>query len=185
MSGSKEIDIRLLYGIVLRETENEAIQEVDHNLYTLISEFIGKLKKEEYDNIEAKIKEKLVDIITNLTSILLNMRLEKAKNLETMDFSNLLDEEKFVLDGEEEIRERTELILSATLNGKIKLLESISQNHKTKSIAVRFLKEVDQIVGADLEKYGPFKTEDVATLPYENASALIAKNMAMKVRLED
>jgi len=185
MSGSKEIDIRLLYGIVLRETENETIQEVDHNLYTLISEFIGKLKKEEYDNIEAKIKEKLVDIITNLTSILLNMRLEKAKNLETMDFSNLLDEEKFVLDGEEEIRERTELILSATLNGKIKLLESISQKHKTKSIAVRFLKEVDQIVGADLEKYGPFKTEDVATLPYENASALISKNMAMKVRLED
>jgi len=53
---------------------------------------------------------------------------------------------------------------------KIKLLESISQQHKTKSIVVRFLKEVDQIVGADLEKYGPFKTEDVATLPYENAS---------------
>ncbi len=185
MSGSKEIDIRLLYGIVLRETDNEAIQEVDHNLYTLISEFIGKLKKEEYDNIEAKIKEGLVDIITNLTSLLLNMRLEKAKNSETMDFSNLLDEEKFVLDGEEEIRERTEMILSATLNGKIKLLESISQKHKTKSIVVRFLKEVDQIVGADLEKYGPFKTEDVATLPYENAHALISKNMAMKVRLED
>ena len=81
--------------------------------------------------------------------------------------------------------ERAEMILSATLNGKIKLLESISQKHKTKSIVVRFLKEVDQIVGADLEKYGPFKTEDVATLPYENAHALILKNMAMKVRLED
>jgi DNA replication factor GINS len=44
---------------------------------------------------------------------------------------------------------------------------------------------VEQIVGTDLKKYGPFKTEDIATLPYENAHALIAKNMAMKVRLED
>jgi DNA replication factor GINS len=44
---------------------------------------------------------------------------------------------------------------------------------------------VDQIVGADLEKYGPFKSEDIATLPYDNAQALIAKKIAMKVRLED
>ncbi len=90
-----------------------------------------------------------------------------------------------MLDREEEIRERTEMILSATLNGRSKLLESISQNHKTQSIVLRFLKEVEQIVGTDLKKYGPFKTEDIATLPYENAHALIAKNMAMKVRLED
>ena len=40
MSGSKKIDINSLYTIVLRETENEAIQEIDPNLYTLISNFI-------------------------------------------------------------------------------------------------------------------------------------------------
>ena len=48
-----------------------------------------------------------------------------------------------------------------------------------------FLHEVDEIVGADLEKYGPFKTEDIATIPYENAQALIAKNIATKVHWED
>jgi len=77
------------------------------------------------------------------------------------------------------------MILSATLNGKSKLLESISEKHKTKSITVRFLKEMDQIVGADLEKYGPFRSEDVATIPFENAQALIAKNIVMKIRIED
>ena len=85
MSGSKEIDINSLYVIVLRETENEAIQEIDSNLYILISNFIGKLKREEYDNIEAKIKENLVNIITNLTSLLLNIRLEKAKSSENLE----------------------------------------------------------------------------------------------------
>ena len=67
------------------------------------------------------------------------------------------------------------MILSATINGKSKFLESLAQNHKTKKIVIRFLKDVDEIVGADLEKYGPFKTEDIATVPYENAQALVAK----------
>ena len=185
MSGSKEMDVNSLYGIVLRETQNESIQEIDPNLYIMISDFVGKLKREEYDNIEAKIKDELVNITTNLTTLLLNIRLSKAKNSKKLDFGNLLDEEKFVLDGEEELRERTEMILSATLNGRSRVLETISQKNKTKSLVIRFLKEVDQIVGADLEKYGPFKSEDIATLPYENAQALIAKKIAMKVRLED
>ena len=59
-------------------------------------------------------------------------------------------------------------ILSATINGKSKFLESLAENHKIK-IVVRFLEDVDEIVGADLEKYGPFKVEDIATIPYENA----------------
>ena len=179
------MDINSLYGTVLRETENESIQEIDPSFYTTISDFIGKLKREEYDNVEAKIKEELVNITTNLTTLLLNIRLSKAKSVDRLDFGNLLDEEKFVLDGEEELRERTEMILSATLNGRTRVLETISQKNKTKSLVVRFLEEVDQIVGADLEKYGPFKSEDIATLPYENAQALIAKKIAMKVRLED
>ncbi|RMW35766.1 MAG: hypothetical protein EA439_01015, partial [Nitrosopumilus sp.] len=102
-----------------------------------------------------------------------------------LEIGFLLDEEKFILDSQEEEKDRKEMILSATINGKSKFLESLSQNHKTKRIAVRFLQEVDQIVGADLEKYGPFKVEDIATIPYENAQALIAKNAATKVRLED
>ncbi len=185
MSESKVIDINLLHSIVLRESENETIQEIDPNLYTLISNFIGKLKKEEYDNVEAKIKQALVNMTTELTSLLLNIRLQKAINVESLEYTNLLDQEKFILDSEEERRERTDMILAATLNGKSKLLESISQKHKTKSVVVRFLKETDQIIGADLEKYGPFKTEDVATIPYENAQALISKSIASKIRWED
>ena len=74
---------------------------------------------------------------------------------------------------------------STTINGKSKFLESLAENHKIKKIVVRFLENVDEIVGADLEKYGPFKVEDIATIPYENAQALIAKNIATKVRWED
>ncbi|MEX0657212.1 MAG: hypothetical protein WD154_06680 [Nitrosopumilaceae archaeon] len=177
-----EIDVNLLYAILLRETENDTVQEVSPDLYILISNFISKLKSEGYDGIESKVKDALVLIITDIVSLLLKIRLEKTLNT---THTNLMNEEKFILDAQTEMEERKEMILSGLLNGKSKFLESISQKHKTKPIVVRFLKEIDQIVGADLEKYGPFKTEDIATIPYENAQALITKNIAAKIHWDD
>jgi len=185
MSEINEIDLNKLHHVVLRETENDSIQEINPDFYRNLSDFIGDLKKQEFDGVESKIKEAIIDTATELTSLLINIRLDKISKSDNIDFKNLLDEEKFILDAEEEQRERTEMILSATINGKSKFLESISQNHKTKTVVIRFLQEVDEIIGADLEKYGPFKTEDIATIPYENAQALISKNIATKVRWED
>lgn len=185
MSEISELDLNSLHSVVLKETESDTIQEINPVFYRNLSDFIGNLKKQEFDGIESKIKESLIEMTAELASLLLHIRLEKSIKSEKIDFSNLLDEEKFILDAEEQKQERTEMILSATINGKSKFLESISHNHKTKTIVLRFLKEVDQIVGADLEKYGPFKPEDIATLPYENAQALITKKAATKIHWED
>jgi len=185
MSESNQIDINSLHYTVLQETENDSILEIDPNFYRNLSDFIGNLRKQEFDGVESKIKDALIEMATELTSLLIHIRLEKISKSEDIQFGNLLDEEKFILDSQEEQRERTEMILSATINGKSKFLESLAQNHKTKKIVIRFLKEVEEIVGADLEKYGPFKTEDIATIPYENAQALIAKNVATKIRWDD
>ena len=122
---------------------------------------------------------------TELTSLLIKIRLEKISKSDDFEISHLLDEEKFIFDSQEDEREKIEMIISAIINGKSKFLESLAQNHKTKKVVIRFLNEVDEIVGVDLEKYGPFKTEDIATIPYENAQALIAKNIATKVHWED
>lgn len=185
MSETNQIDIQSLHSIVLRETESDSILELEPGFYRNLSDFLGNLKKQEFDGIESKIKQSLIDMTSELTSLLLTIRLEKTIKSDGIDFTNLLDEEKFILDTEEQKRERTEMILSATINGKSKFLESISQNHKTKTIVLRFLQNVDEIVGADLQKYGPFKPEDIATLPYENAQALITKKVATKIHWED
>lgn len=185
MSESNQIDINSLHHTVLLETENDSILEIDPNFYRNLSDFIGNLRKQEFDGVESKIKDALIEMATELTSLLIHIRLEKISKSEDIQFGNLLDEEKFILDSQEEQRERIEMILSATINGKSKFLESIAQNHKTKKIVIRFLKEVEEIIGADLEKYGPFKTEDIATIPYENAQALIAKNVATKIHWDD
>jgi DNA replication factor GINS len=175
MSESNTIDIHSLHNTVLRETENDSILEINPNFYRNLANFIGNLKKQEFDGIENKIKNTMIEMVTELTSLLIQIRLDKISKTSDLEISYLLDEEKFILDSQEDQRERIEMILSATIN----------QNHKTKKIVIRFLNEVDEIVGADLEKYGPFKTEDIATIPYENAQALISKNIATKVHWED
>jgi DNA replication factor GINS len=185
MSEPNQININSLHHTVLRETEDDSLLEIDPNFYRNLSDFIGNLRKQEFDGVENKIKDSLIEMTTELTSLLLNIRLDKISKSSDFKINHLLDEEKFILDSQDEQRERTEMILSATINGKSKFLESLAQNHKTKKVVIRFLNEVDEIVGADLEKYGPFKTEDIATIPYENAQALIAKNIATKVRWED
>lgn len=185
MSEEKEIDINSLFTTVLREFENDTIQEIEPDFYRTVSKFIGNLRKQEFDGVENKIKNSLIDMSSELTSLLLKIRLQKIINIEPHDFENLLDEEKYILDAEEEKNERSEMILSATINGRLQLLESISYNHKTKTVVVRFLKDMDELVGADLQKYGPFQSEDIATIPYENAQALISKNIVTKVRWED
>ena len=185
MSESNQIDINSLHNTVLRETENDSLLEIKPNFYRNLSDFIGNLRKQEFDGVESKIKDTMIEMATELTSLLIQIRLEKISNSNDFDISYLLDEEKFILDSHEEQNERTEMILSATINGKSKFLESLAENHKIKKVVIRFLSEVNEIVGADLEKYGPFKAEDIATIPYENAQALIAKNIATKVRWED
>ena len=185
MSESDQIDIDSLHRTVLRETENDSLLEINPNFYRFLSDFIGNLRKQEFDGVENKIKDTMIEMASELTSLLIHIRLEKIFDSNDYDIGHLLDEEKYILDSQDEQNERIEMILSATINGKSKFLESLAENHKIKKVVIRFLSEVDEIVGADLEKYGPFQAEDIATIPYENAQALIAKNIATKVRWED
>lgn len=184
MSETKKIDLNSLYAILVREIENDTVQEIDSQFYLTLSEYLGKLKSEGYDGAENKIKNRLVEMITMITTLLLKTRTSKVSH-GGMDLTNLLDEEKFVLESLQDQQERKEIILSATLNGRTKLLQSVSKKHKTKPVTVRFLKDFDQFVGADYSKYGPYKAEEIATIPNENAQALIAKNITVKLSVQE
>ena len=126
MSEQDEISINHLYATVSLESENNTIQEVDSDIYRSISKLIGNLKSKEYDGIEAKIKDALIDMIYELASSLLKLRLEKAL-LENSERSMLLDEEKLILNSQQEMQEKKEEFLSGILNGKSELLGSNDQ----------------------------------------------------------
>ena len=126
MSSLTKIDSNLLYAILKNEFEDNTIQKVDSNFYEKTSEFIGNLKKQEYDGVEAKIKNVMVEMATEMASLFLKIRLEKA-GLDDSDKSSLLAEEKYILDSQKEMEERKETILSRILDGKSELLESNEQ----------------------------------------------------------
>ncbi len=117
MSDQNKINIKYLHTLVLQESESDTIQEIDSNLYNSVSKFIKNLKSEEYDGVEAKINQAMISMITDTTSTLLKLRLEKAI-LENSNQSILLNEEKYILDSKKEMLERKETILSGILNGK-------------------------------------------------------------------
>ena len=117
MSDQNKINANYLHSLVLLESETDTIQEIDSNLYNSISELIKSLKSGGYDGVEAKINQAMVNMITDITSALLKLRLEKAI-LENSNQSGLLDEEKYILDSKKEMLERKEVILSGILNGK-------------------------------------------------------------------
>ena len=117
MTEQNKISIKHLHTLILRESETDVIQEIDSNLYNSISELIKNLKSEEYDGIKAKINQAMIDMVTDTTSALLKLRLEKAA-FKNSSQSVLLDEEKYILNSRKEMVERKETILSGILNGK-------------------------------------------------------------------
>ncbi|MBB46425.1 MAG: hypothetical protein CMO18_01020 [Thaumarchaeota archaeon] len=117
MSQQNEININYLHRLALQELESDAIQETNSDLYNSISNLLKNLKDEKHDGIEKKLNQVMIDMITETTSTLLKLRLEKA-TLGNSNTSVLLDEEKYILDSKAEMAERMETILSGILKGE-------------------------------------------------------------------
>ena len=117
MAEQNKISINYLHTLALQESETDTIQKIDSNLYNSISDLIKNLKSEGYDGVKEKINQSMINMISDTTSVLLKLRLEKA-TLENSNQSVLLDEEKYILDSKKVMLERKEVILSGILNGK-------------------------------------------------------------------
>ena len=117
MSQQNEININYLHRLAIQELENDTIQEINSDLYNSISKFLKNLKDEKQDGIEGKLNQAMIDMVTDVTSTLLKLRLEKA-TLGNSNKSVLLDEEKYILDSKAEMVERMETILSGILKGE-------------------------------------------------------------------
>ena len=117
MSQQNEININYLHRLALQELESDTIQETNSDLYNSISKLLKNLKDEKLDGIEEKLNQVMIDMITETTSTLLKLRLEKA-TLGNSNTSVLLDEEKYILDSKAEMAERMETILSGILKGE-------------------------------------------------------------------
>jgi len=175
------IDIKSLHTALVREIENDSVQYMHPDTYRNIANILSNLKGQGYDGIEAKVKNTLAQLVSDIVILLIRARLEKIKNGVKIDYSNLTEEEQYIAQSEKDVRYRFEQVLSATLDGRVKALESIAFKAKITHVLVRFLKPMVAIAGTDNIRYGPFEEEDVAVIPFENAKQLIEQGRAIEL----
>lgn len=174
------LDIKTLYALLLNEINTEQLQPLDKNIYSEIADALANMKGQGYEGLEAKIRDSLVMLISNITDTLLKTRLSKYDT----NPSNLAYEEMYIVNTDEEHKIREEFVIKSILEGRSKVLESIREKIKTKRIIVRMLNDVEQFVGVD-NRYGPYKREDITVLPLEDARRLINQGDAKEIIIPD
>ena len=178
--------LEMAYSILLKEYQISSLQEIPYDTYQRLAITIGNLKAKEYDIIENKIVQKIIENLSIISNLLLQTRIEKIligninSNLE-IGYSKMTDEEKFIIDGEIQSKRNKKEITTLISNGQSKILEKIIGRIKQKKLLIMFIKPMEQFVGVDMYKYGPFKVGDVANLPFENALSLVNNKIASEI----
>ena len=158
-------------------------QSLSDDFYQRMEAYLKSLDQEntstDPNTAKGRLSLKEKEVATRLFSELRETRLRKllllAQNHETIDNSYLTAEEgKFVKDVETSLQ---------TLDQTKEEFKSSASEEKVELSVVRFLQDIPEIVGTDLKIYGPYKKEDVGSLPYENADALVRQGAAKQVEV--
>jgi DNA replication factor GINS len=174
-----------VYKLLKREIETGSLQQIEPDTFQKLAASLGNLKGQGYEGVEAKVRDRLAELLASSAQLLLEARLHKLMlNKEPPDYSKLTDEEKYALDGMSDSAAKIDEIITATSKGRVKVLESIAVQVRSKQVLVRFLKPIESFVGVDMNKYGPFKQEDVASVPLENARSIVDSGHAVQVRIQ-
>jgi DNA replication factor GINS len=198
------IKIEEIFNILKGEIHlNSGPQPVPHNFYQNIANLISLLKEQnekEYpelqkenegttEKISQQINSNLVNLVAKLTTFIFILRCKKifnsSKSQNIFEYSNLTNEEKYVFFGNREREQRINIILNMLLEGKSKTLEKIVSSINQNFVIIRFFDSMEQFVGVNMNKYGPYRKDDVAILPFENARSIIENNRAVEIRKID
>ena len=181
---SSHLALKDVFKLLKKEIEVPSLQAIEPDTFQKIAASLGNLKGQGYEGIEARVRDRMTELLAGAARLLIETRQAKIRGEEPLDYSRLTDEEKYMLDGKRESEGRMAEVVTATVKGRPKVLESISARMRSKQIVVRFLKPTEAFVGVDMSKYGPFQLEDVASLPFENARSIIEGGAAVEVHVE-
>ncbi|WXG40704.1 MAG: hypothetical protein WED07_07940 [Candidatus Freyarchaeum deiterrae] len=170
-----------IYNAWEKEQKGETMQKLEDGFYNEAKKFLealvsdknesepllNKLARKEYSNISFMLND-LMNI--RLAKILRNIRDGKELNKEKLSYEEKILYERLKSDS-------SQLFGEKPLPPEVKEIEEKNESF----LLIRFLRQLPAIVGSDMKVYGPFQVEDIATLPKENAKALILKKAAKLV----
>ncbi len=169
-----------------KEKETSDLQRLPKDFYAKLADYMRRIREErrmmDEESIRGKLLRREEENVRRMISDLIQTRYKKISQIiakrEIAPLTALTEEEENLYNGLSSHAETYNTLLKNILQGRKPKI----RHPKTKGfMVVRILKEIPQIVGSDMKTYGPFKPEDVAALPEENAKALIKQGAATEV----
>ena len=201
-------EYRLLHESWTRERQRPDIQPLPEGFYPAMTSYATQLKEQAKTTDKTTVKGKLVEkerehtdrMLADLNKLRLDKLVEAELNGAPVEPLNLTADEKRLqvelrrllaaftqgMKQSQQGRERPEPPQAAAFPQVTPRpappVHVIETNEPLK--VVRFTQPLPAIMGVDMKTYGPFKAEDVASLPTPNADNLIRKGIAKLVETE-
>ncbi len=186
-----------LYAAWRLEVENGELGSLPADFYVRLATYMQNLKEETQTQTETTVRSTLLrhekinahrmtkELIATRYRKLLKL-LAAAKKVPT---DHLTTEEQALYANTSPATEAFDKFAQNLLDGHLTPLTVaapvVSQRAEPevehKRVLVRFLKPVPSIMGSDMQSYGPFLVEDVASVPAENARILVKQGLARLV----
>jgi DNA replication initiation complex subunit (GINS family) len=175
-----------LHEIWKRELENAELEKLAPDFYPRTADYLRRLGEEGRMLDKRTAKARLLKVenhnakrmLRELAQARYGKLTKKLASGEKIQSDFLTDEEARIFAPCSSLCETYQSFIGHLLRGKVSTIDVGTQR---KTIVLRLLGDVPEIVGVDLKIYGPFKVEDVVSLPAGNAQVLIKQELAEKV----
>ncbi len=183
--GAKLNPYEELYLSWRREIEDAELSRLPADFFVRMAEYLRLLKEGsrmlDKKTLKATLLEHEAKHVRKMLEQLVWMRYEKLTHLmgqnQKASSEQLSSDEVRILEGLTPIAEA----YCRLAKGIIEESSPNKEPAKTRRVVLRFLKDVPAIIGADMKTYGPFSTEDVASVHIDNARILVKQGLAVIV----
>jgi DNA replication factor GINS len=177
-----------LYQLWELEKNQQELQPLNRTFFQDLSRYVKSLREELQSLDEKTWKAKLLieeqkrikTLLSDLALTRFQKMLDAVKNERDLTSDQLTTEEEYSYNALQLTWKHIQTVITDILRGRPPKIASDLSMRKPKRLLIRFLQAIPAIVGPDMKTYGPFKEEDVAYLPTENAEVLIKRNIAIE-----
>jgi len=182
-----------IYKAWKNEIENSALQPLPRDFYSRSSSYIKKILAEKENIDEKSLRFRLVmgeygnarKLVIDLCNIRFKKISAQAYEGQSVPETTLTDEEELFFEDILNAANHFSRTTRDVVEGQLITVGNPNVEKTPKRILVRFTRDIPAIIGVDMKPYGPFKSEDVATLPLENAENLIKQNVAIRLEVDE
>jgi len=158
----------------------EISRDLKDEVYKYATQTRREIRISDKRSIESIVQRQEMSMIRQLVESIFDMRLRKIMLLamQGKQANNLMDFEKYTYFNLSRIvSEHRDRIKNVAYDMKIHS-PPVEERHR---FLVHFSEPVSKVMGEDVKPYGPFKPNDIATLPAENVRAFVRRHLANRI----